>query len=94
METTRRLNFLARTLGSDIMLLSWVELTIDELEEWRRGLDGRVGGRGVVDGMGEFVAFLRNVCQVTLVRAEFQTKRKEALIQMVSCGISSEHQGR
>lgn len=49
------------------------EIEVDTLEE-----DSR-------EQLDEKVAYLRNACQNTLLRTEFETKRVQSLIQVVSC---------
>jgi hypothetical protein len=97
MATTRRLNFMARTLAAETMRLGAMLLTLEYIKMYAKEMtwDTRkaedagndAGPLGVDEGSDEIheqVAYLKYACQYTLLRAEFETKRTHALVQVVS----------
>jgi hypothetical protein len=98
--TTRRLNFLVRTLAVESMRLDGTLLTLERLAIYTKEITAEHMGSIECDSgtnktsqirtnegsneIDEKVAYLQNACQVTLVRATWHAKRVQALIQVVS----------
>jgi hypothetical protein len=98
--TTRRLNFLVRTLAVESMRLEGTLLTLECLAIYTKEITAGDKGSTECDSgtnktsqikthegsneIEEKVAYLQNACQVNLVRAAWDTKRVQALIQVVS----------
>jgi hypothetical protein len=98
--TTRRLNFLVRTLAVESMRLEGTLLTLECLAIYAKDItSGDMGSTERDSGTNktrqikthegsnaieEKVAYLQNACQVNMVRAGWHTKRVQALIQVVS----------
>jgi hypothetical protein len=94
--TSRQLNFVGRTVGTETMRLGSMLRSLEKIEEYTKWIsesrnignegNGSAANQMLADndlGMMEHVAYLRNACQVSLLRAEFEAKRTPALIQVV-----------
>jgi hypothetical protein len=95
MKATRRLNFFVRNFTIEIMRLGSMLLTLEQIQQHtshigRNPEPGKVEidfdtlGEDVGEQMDEKIAYLKNACQNTLLRAEFQLKLAQSLIQVVS----------
>jgi hypothetical protein len=96
--TTRKLNFLVRILAVESMRLEGMLLTLERLaiyiKETARDTSFTAYDSGInisqmttSEGSNEVeekVAYLKNACQINLLRAAGHTKRVHALIQVVS----------
>lgn len=95
MKATRRLNFFVRNFTIEIMRLGSILLTLEQIQQHRAyigssreprkvEIDFDTLGEDVGEQMDEKIAYLKNACQNTLLRAEFQLQLAQSLIQVVS----------
>jgi hypothetical protein len=95
MKATRRLNFFVRNFNIEITRLGSMLLALEQIQQHRAYIGssrepGKVEigfdtlGEDVGEQMDEKIAYLKNACQNTLLRAEFQHKLAQSLIQVVS----------
>ena len=95
MKATRRLNFFVRNFTIEIMRLGSILLTLEQIQQHRAyigssreprkvEIDIDTLGEDVGEQMDEKIAYLKNACQNTLLRAEFQLQLAQSLIQVVS----------
>jgi hypothetical protein len=91
-EATRALNASSKDLGAEGMRLGSVRVALDLIHPTTReiGKDAQHQPnepRALIETIArieEMVAYLNNACQVNLLRIEYETKRAQTLIAVVS----------
>lgn len=95
MKATRRLNFFVRNFTIETMRLGSMLLTLEQIQQHGAYIRrSREPGKVEIDfdtleedggeQIDEKIASLKNACQNMLLRAEFQIKLAQSLIQVVS----------
>jgi hypothetical protein len=94
MTMTRKLNFVARNLGSETMHLNWILLTLKKIAKYTEDLAGTKASSLSENSMNSEYRCLRkmeednecleNACETYLFRVNCLRERKESLLQVVS----------
>ena len=92
---TRKLNYLGKRVGMDILHLGFVKFSLEIVESWNKS--SIFGGKESLDGVGEPIChamkektiLMKEDCRLLLLLAEYEEKRMKILIQAVCSPISS-----
>lgn len=92
---TRKLNYLSKRVGVDILHLGYVKFSLEIVESWNKS--SICGGKESLDGVGEPIChamkektiLMKEDCRLLLLLAEYEEKRIKVLIQAVCFPISS-----
>jgi hypothetical protein len=92
---TRKLNYLSKRVGVDILHLGYVKVSLETVESWSKSLI--CGGKESFDGVGEPIChamkekttLMKEDCRSLFLLAEYEEKRVKILIQAVCFPISS-----
>ncbi|KAH8772028.1 hypothetical protein F5882DRAFT_506105 [Hyaloscypha sp. PMI_1271] len=86
---TRKLNYLSKRVGVDILHLGYVKFSLEIVESWNKS--SICGGKESLDGVGEPIChamkektiLMKEDCRLLLLLAEYEEKRMKVLIQAV-----------
>jgi hypothetical protein len=91
---TRKLNYLSKRVGVDILHLGYVKFSLENVESWSKssicgGKESDGVGEPICHAMKERTTLMKEDCRSLLLLAEYEEKRMKILIQAVCFPISS-----
>lgn len=96
---TRRLNYLSKRVGVDILHSGYVKFSLEIIEAWKKGLIGgrseylSMNGERICQGTTEKITLMQEDCRSLLLLAEYEEKRMRVLIQAVCSPVAPEDNG-